>query len=113
MIASKCHKKGYEVALSILPIPSWETIKQYRQATSTTIPISQDNLTLMVQEMTRRGCKGIGGIHWDEMAINEGIVLCKRTRELVGFEDLRYLHRQILHILGDTLTSNVRVLSTC
>ena len=88
MIASKCHKKGYEVALSILPIPSWETIKQYRQATSTTIPISQDNLTLMVQEMTRRGCKGIGGIHWDEMAIKEGIVLCKRTGELVGFEDL-------------------------
>ena len=42
----------------------------------------------MVQEMTRRGCKGIGGIHWDEMAIKEGIVLCKRTGELVGFEDL-------------------------
>ena len=88
MIASKCHKKGYEVVRSILPIPSWETIKQYRQATSTTSPISQDNLTLMVQEMTRRGCKGIGGIHWDEMAIKEGIVLCKRTGELVGFEDL-------------------------
>ena len=88
MIASKCHKKGYEVVRSILPIPSWETIKQYRQVTSTTSPISQDNLTLMVQEMTRRGCKGIGGIHWDEMAIKEGIVLCKRTGELVGFEDL-------------------------
>lgn len=41
----------------------------------------------MVQEMTRRECKGIGGIHWDEMAIKEGIVLCKRTGELVGFED--------------------------
>ena len=77
MIASKCHKKGYEVALSILPIPSWETIKQYRQATSITSPISHDNLSLMVQEMTRRGCKGIAGIHWDEMAIKEGIVLCK------------------------------------
>ena len=88
MIASKCHKKDYEVVRSILPIPSWETIKQNRQATSTTSPISQDNLTLMVQEMTRRGCKGIGGIHWDEMAIKEGIVLCKRTGELVGFEDL-------------------------
>ena len=25
MIASKCHKKGYEVVRSILPIPSWET----------------------------------------------------------------------------------------
>ena len=67
MIASKCHKKGYEVVQSILPILSWETIKKY--------------LTLMFQEMTRRGCKGIGGIHWDEMAIKEGNVLCKRTGE--------------------------------
>lgn len=37
--------------------------------------------------MKRRGCKGIGGIHWDEMTIKEGIVLCKRTGELVGFEE--------------------------
>ena len=41
----------------------------------------------MAQEMTRRGYKGIGGIHRDEMAIKEGIVLCKWTEELVGFED--------------------------
>lgn len=41
----------------------------------------------MVQEMRRRGCKGVGGIHWDEMIVKEGIVLCKRTGELVGFED--------------------------
>ena len=88
MIASKCHKKGYEVVRSILPILSWETINQYRQATSTTSPISQDNLTLMVQEMTRRGRKGIRSIHCDEMAIKEGIVLCKQTGELVGFKDL-------------------------
>ena len=88
MIASKCHKKGYDVVRNIIPIPTWETIKQYRQAPSSTNPISQENLTLMVQEMTRRGCKGIGGIHWDEMAIKEGIVLSKRTGELVGFEDL-------------------------
>ena len=71
MIASKCHKKGYETVRSILPIPNWQTVKQYRQAASTTNPISQANLTLMVQEMTRRGCRGIGGIHWDEMAIKE------------------------------------------
>ena len=87
MIASKCHKRGYDVARSILPIPTWETVKQYRQAASTTNPISQQTLTLMVQEMTRRGCKGVGGIHWDEMSIKEGIVLCKRTGEFVGFED--------------------------
>ena len=86
----KCHKKGYEVVRSILPLPNWETVKQYRQAASTTDPISQENLKHMLQEMTRRGCKGIGGIHWDEMAIKEGIVLCKRTEELVGFEDFKH-----------------------
>ena len=88
MIASKCHKKGYDVVRNILPIPTWETIKQYRQAPSSTNPISQEHLTLMVQEMSRSGCKGVGGIHWDKMAIKEGIVLSKWTGELVGFEDL-------------------------
>ena len=42
----------------------------------------------MIQEMERRNCKGIGGIHWDEMTIQEGIVVCNRTGELVGFENL-------------------------
>lgn len=42
----------------------------------------------MVQEMERQNCKAIGGIHWDEMLIQEGIVVCKRTGELVGFENL-------------------------
>ena len=42
----------------------------------------------MIQEMERRNCKGIGGIHWDEMIIQEGIVVCKRTGELVGFENI-------------------------
>ena len=88
LIASKCHKRGYDVVRSILPIPAWETIKQYRQAASTTSPISHQNLAPMLQEMTRRGCKGVGGIHWDEMSVKEGKVLCKRTGELIGFEDL-------------------------
>lgn len=86
-IANKCRKSGYEAVRSILPIPTWETTKQYRQSTSTTEPISQENLQLMIQELKRRRCKGIGGIHWDEMTIKEGIVLCKRTGELVGFDD--------------------------
>ena len=75
-----------QVARRIIPIPTWETVKQYRQANSTS-PISQQNLSLMVQEMVRRGCRGVGGIHWDEMTVKEGIVLCKRTGELVEFED--------------------------
>ena len=34
------------------------------------------------------GCKGVGGIHWDEIYIKKGVFVCKRTKELVGFEDL-------------------------
>ena len=92
MIASKCHKKGYDVVRSILPIPTWETVKQYYQAASTTNPISQQNLAFMVQKINRRGYMGVGGIYWDEMTIKEGIVLCKWTGELVGFEDLTFSH---------------------
>jgi hypothetical protein len=80
-------KKGYESVRSILPIPAWETTKHDRQAASTNETISEENLAMMVQEMKRRNCKGIGGIHWDEMTIKEGIVLCKRTGKLVGFEN--------------------------
>ena len=49
--------------------------------------ISNENLKVMVQETKRRGCKGAGGIHWDEMIIKEGIILCKRSGKLIGFED--------------------------
>lgn len=41
-IANTCRKGGYETIRSILPIPSWKTTKQYRQATSTTDPISRN-----------------------------------------------------------------------
>jgi len=46
----------------------------------------------MVQEINRRGYKGVGGIYWDEMTIKEGIVLCKWTGELVRYEDLNISH---------------------
>lgn len=88
MIASKCHRTGYTVVWSILPIPTRETIEQYRQATSTTCPISQQNLALVVQEMVRRGC--IGGrrysLGWNEY---------KRTAELV-LDDKKPLNSWLL-----------------
>ena len=61
LIASKCHQKGYDVIRSILPIPTWETVRQYGEAACTTNLISEQNLAFMVQEMNRRGCKGVGG----------------------------------------------------
>lgn len=88
LIATKCHQKGYDVIRSILPIPTWETVRQYRKAARTTNPISEQNLAFMVREMRKRDCKEVGGIHWNEMIVKEGTVLCKRTGELVGFEHL-------------------------
>ena len=87
-LASKCREKGYESIRDILPLPHWQTIKQYRQTTCSSESINQENLRRMVQEIEGRNCKGIRGIHWDEMTIQEGIVVCKRTGELVGFENL-------------------------
>lgn len=52
----------------------------YRQTSSSSESTNQENI--------RRKCKGIGGISWDEVIIQEGIVVCKRTGELVGFENL-------------------------
>ena len=84
-LASKCREKDYESIRSILPVPHWQTIKQYRQTDSSSEPINHANLKRMTREMERRNCKGIGGIHWDEMIIQEGIVVCKRTGEPLGF----------------------------
>ena len=75
----ECHQEKCDVVRSIVPLPAWEAVKQYRQAACTTNPISDQNLAFMVQEMKRQGCKGVRGIHWDEMIAKEGIVLCKRT----------------------------------
>ena len=66
-LASNCKEKGYEIIQKILPLPHWQTIKQYRQTSSSSEPINQENLRRMVQEMERQNCKAIGGIHWDEM----------------------------------------------
>ena len=51
LIASKYHQKGYDVIRSILPIPTWQTVRKYRKASHTTNPISEQNLAFMVREM--------------------------------------------------------------
>ena len=44
-------RKDYDVIRSILPIPTWETVRQYRMAARTTNGISEQNLAFMVREM--------------------------------------------------------------
>lgn len=87
-LANKCGKGGYALVREILPIPSLTTVNSYRQSCKSYRPISQDNLKIFSQELSRRKSKGIGGIHWDEIYIKKGVKVCARTNELVGFEDL-------------------------
>ena len=73
---------------NILPLTHWQTNKQYGQTASSSESIKKENLRRMVQDQERKNCKGKVGIHWEEMLIQEGIVVCKRTREPKGFENL-------------------------
>ena len=77
-LANKCGKGGYALIREILPIPCLSTVNSYRQSHKSYQPISQDNLKIFSQELTRRNSKGIGGIHWDEIYIKKGIKgVCK------------------------------------
>ena len=87
-LAGKCGQGGYNLVREILPIPSLPTVNSYRQSHKSYNVVSQENLKLFSQELTRRNCKGLGGIHWDEIYIKKGIKVCARTNQLVGFEDL-------------------------
>ncbi|CAH1796988.1 unnamed protein product, partial [Owenia fusiformis] len=60
-IANQCKESGYDAISNILPIPRWNTIKQYRQQSCNSDPINLENISKMVQEIKRRKCKGVGG----------------------------------------------------
>lgn len=86
-LANWCGKGGYNLVREILPIPCMTTVNAYRQSSKCYDPISVENLQGFSQELDRRNCKGIGGIHWNEIYIKKGIKVCARTNELIGFED--------------------------
>ena len=97
-LAGKCGQGGYNLIREILPVPSLVTVNSYRQCEKSYKVVSQENLKMFSQELTRRNCKGIGGIHWDEIYIKKGIKVCARTNQLVGFEDLdipNYIEEEI------------------
>ena len=98
-LARKCGQGGYNLVREILPIPSLITVNSYRQSQKSYRVVSPDNLKLFSQELTRRNCKGIGGIHWDEIYIKKGIKVCARTNQLVGFEDLE-IPENILEVIN-------------
>jgi len=79
-LAGKCGQGGYNLVREILTIPSLTTVNNYRQSQKSYRVVSQENLELFSQELTRSNCKGLGGIHWDEIYIKKGIkVFAKPT----------------------------------
>lgn len=97
-LAGKCGQGGYNLIREIIPIPSLTTVNSYRQSQKSYEAVSEENLKVFSQELTRRNCKGLGGIHWDEIYIKKGIKVCARTNQLVGFEDL-YIPESIMEVI--------------
>ena len=67
----------------------YHTLEQYDHIKHSTSfkEIKQENLQKMVQQLNRRNCQGISGIHWDEIYIKDGIEVNVRTNQLIGFEE--------------------------
>ena len=87
-LAEKCKRRGYETIRKIIPIPHIRTIQSYKTNSTSFKEIDEQNLDTMVQEINRRNCQGLGGIHWDEVYIKDGIKVNVRTNQLIGFEEL-------------------------
>ncbi len=92
-LVHKCREKGYTAIASLVPgLPSWETVRKFRNNMSVVqkdhnASISPDFLIRLFEQMKLVKSEWIGGIHWDEMVIKEGLVVCQRTGQIVGFED--------------------------
>ena len=98
-LAERCKRRGYEAIRKIIPIPHIRTIQSYKNQSNSFKEIEEENLQRMAQEMNRRNCQGLGGIHWDEIYIKDGIKVNVRTNQLIGFEELA--------ISDDLLTGNM------
>ena len=78
-LANKCGIGGYNLVREILLIPCLTKVCRMTYL---------DNLQVFSQELSRCNCKGLGGIHWDEIYIKKGVKVCAKTNELIGFEDV-------------------------
>ena len=78
-LANKCGIGGCNLVREILLIPCLTMVCRMTYL---------DNLQVFSQELSRRNCKGLGGIHWDEIYIKKGVKVCAKTNELIGFEDV-------------------------
>ena len=87
-LSNKIHRRGYEALREAVPLPCWTTLQSYRFNSRSSNPICEENITQFKNVLEVSGCKGVGGIHWDEIYVKKGVFVCKRTKELVGFEDL-------------------------
>ena len=86
-LSTHVHKSGYEEIREVLPWPSWRTLQSYKFSNRTSQPFNESALNDFVHLIEKTKCKGIGGVHWDEVHIKQGVAICPRTNELIGFED--------------------------
>ena len=54
---------------------------------SSSNPVDFTQLQKCWSEIKQRGTWNLFGLHWDEIDIRRGVNLCRRTGQLIGFED--------------------------
>ena len=86
-LSVKCKQKGYEAVRKWLPLPSWRLVQEYRNIDNSANPVDIIQLQKCWNEIKQRGVCNLFGLHWDEIEICSGVKLCRRTGQLIGFED--------------------------
>jgi len=86
-LSVKCKQKGYEAVRKWLPLPSWRLVQEYRNMDTSSDPVDLTQLQKCWNEIKQRGICNLFGLHWDEIDIRSGVKLCRRTGQLIGFED--------------------------
>ena len=86
-LSVKCKQKGYEAVRKWLPLPSWRLVQEYRNMDTSSNPVDFTQLQKCWNEIKQRGTCNLFGLHWDEIDIRSGVKLCRRTGQLIGFED--------------------------
>ena len=86
-LSVKCKQKGYEAVRKWLPLPSWRLVQEYRNMNTSADPVDMAQLERCWNEIRQRGICNLFGLHWDEIDIRSGVKLCRRTGQLIGFED--------------------------
>lgn len=86
-LSVKCEQKGYEAVRKWSPFPSWPLVQECRNMNTSADPVDMAQLERCWNEIRQRGICNLFVLHWDEIDICSRVKPCRRSGQLIGFED--------------------------